>query len=85
MEDHFPTTVAPILVTSTNPAIGNWTLHPDNAFHLSESVDYKAMSDLVRSIKKLFNPGQRVTSLVAHGGSGKTQVVLKFVATHASM
>lgn len=85
LEDHLPTPFSvPILVTSTNPAIDNWTLHTDNSFHLPEYANHKALNDLVRSIEKSFNLGQRVTSLVANGGSGKTQVVLKFVTTHLS-
>lgn len=85
LEDHLPDlSGVPILVTSTNPAIGNWTLHPDHCFHLSQSADYNAISNLVRSIKKCFNPHQCVTTLVANGGSGKTQVVLKFVAEYTS-
>lgn len=86
LEDHLPTPFnMPILVTSMNPAIGNWTLCPDYAYHLSESISCKAIDDIVKSIERAFNPGQRVTTLVANGGSGKTQVALKFAARHASM
>lgn len=85
LEDYLPTPFGvPILVTSTNSAIGNWTLHADCSFHLSECADFKAVNDLVGSIEKSFTPGQHVTTLVANGGSGKTQVVLRFVAENSS-
>lgn len=86
LEDHLPTSLGvPKLITSTEQAIDNWALHTDNTFHLVESANSKALNDIVRSIEKSFNPGQRVTTLVANGGSGKTQVVLKFIATYASL
>lgn len=82
LENHLPTPFdKPMLVTSTDPVIGNWT---EYSFHLSEFANYKAVNDLAKAIKKSLNPGRRVTAVVANGGSGKTQMVLKFVATHAS-
>lgn len=85
LEDHLPIPCdVPILVTSTDPTISNWTLNSDYFFHLPESANQKVVYDLVKSIEKSIDPGQRATTLVANGGSGKTQVALKFIATYAS-
>lgn len=86
LEDYIPIDMGPPkLITSTDQAIGNWTFHTDNTFHLVDSANSKVKNDLVRSIEKSFNPGQQITTIVANGGSGKTQVVLKFIATYSSM
>ena len=73
----------PMLVTSTNPAISSLASSTNYSFNLLESADYPTVNNLVSSIQMCFNPCQHIITLVANGGSGKTQVVLQFVSKNA--
>ncbi|PBK86678.1 hypothetical protein ARMGADRAFT_476795 [Armillaria gallica] len=73
----------PILVTSTDQAVSRFA-SPACDFELPDSVDQWAADGLCRSIEKAFNPLLHIVTLVAKGGTGKTQVVLRFVSENPS-
>ncbi|KAE9385269.1 hypothetical protein BT96DRAFT_982095 [Gymnopus androsaceus JB14] len=85
LEDYITTFInVPILVTGTDSAIASFASNADCVFHLPESPDYQVVKNIVHFITKCFTCGQHVITLVANGGSGKTQVVLQFVAKNTS-
>ncbi len=73
----------PILVTSTNQAVSHFA-SPGCEFELSGSVDQQAADGLCRSIEIAFIPFLHVVTIVAKGGAGKTQVVLRFISENPS-
>ncbi|KAK0224863.1 hypothetical protein EDD85DRAFT_228926 [Armillaria nabsnona] len=73
----------PILVTSTDQAVSHFA-SPGCEFELPDSADQWAAEGLHRSIEKAFNPLLHIVTLVAKGGTGKTQVVLRFVSEDPS-
>ncbi len=73
----------PILVTSTDQAVSCFA-SPACDFELPDSIDQWAADSLHQSIEKAFNPMLHIVTLVAKGGTGKTQVVLRFVSEHSS-
>lgn len=70
---------APVLVTSTQTAISSLASSTASHFQLSDEANDVA-SKVLTCIREALFPGQRVVTLVANGGTGKTQVVLKFVS-----
>ncbi|KAK7441012.1 hypothetical protein VKT23_016793 [Stygiomarasmius scandens] len=68
---------APVLITTTHSAISSSEAH---MFTLPDSSDQQVQS----SIEKALTPGQHIVTLVAKGGTGKTQMVLKFVSEQQS-
>ncbi|KAE9388900.1 hypothetical protein BT96DRAFT_947252 [Gymnopus androsaceus JB14] len=85
MEEHISASQvdAPMLVMSTSPAISSLASCTDFSFHLPECADHEAVGSLMSSVEKCLLPAQRIITLVANGGSGKTQVVLQFIAKNA--
>lgn len=85
LEDHILASQvdAPMLVMSTSPAISSLASCTDFSFHLPECADHEAVSSLMSSTEKCLLPAQHIITLVANGGSGKTQVVLQFIAKNA--
>lgn len=71
---------APVLVTSTQSAISSLASTAASHFQLPDSDVDDVASKVLTSIREALFPGQRVVTLVANGGTGKTQVVLKFVS-----
>ncbi|KAE9399513.1 TPR-like protein, partial [Gymnopus androsaceus JB14] len=51
---------------------------------LPDCADQQEMNKLLYSIEKALNPGQHVVTLVANGGTGKTQTILKFISENSS-
>ncbi|KAE9392458.1 hypothetical protein BT96DRAFT_944627 [Gymnopus androsaceus JB14] len=72
----FPCT--PVLVTSTHSAISALASSTAWAFQLPDHADQQVTNKLLSSAKEALFPGQHVVTLVANGGTGKTQAVLKF-------
>ncbi len=73
----------PILVTSTNQAVSCFA-SPACEFELPDSMDQQAADSLHRSIERAFAPLQHIVTIVARGGTGKTQLVLNFVSKDTS-
>ena len=65
----------PILVTSTDHAVSRFA-SPTYALELPDATN--------SVIENALSPLLRVVTLVAKGGTGKTQVVLKFVSENPS-
>ncbi|KAF9062642.1 P-loop containing nucleoside triphosphate hydrolase protein [Rhodocollybia butyracea] len=85
LDDHLPACCScPVLITSTNSAVGKLASSPDNAFQLPERPKQQLMNQVQGSIQKALKPKQHIVTLVASGGTGKTQVVLKFVLDNSS-
>ncbi|KAE9388566.1 TPR-like protein [Gymnopus androsaceus JB14] len=72
---------APVLVMNTESSLTSST---SPAFHLPHDADQQVVFKLSHSIERALNPGQHVVTLVASGGTGKTQTVLKFVSENFS-
>ncbi len=68
----------PILVTSTNKAVSHFA-SPACEFELLDFSDQWAADSLYWSIERVFASLLHVVTIVARGGTGKTQLVLKFV------
>ena len=82
VEEYFHTLpYAPILVMATQSSIECFTTP---AFHLPDCTDPQVVHKLLHSIERVLKPGQHVATLVANGGTGKTQAVLKFVSENSS-
>ncbi|SJL08189.1 uncharacterized protein ARMOST_11552 [Armillaria ostoyae] len=73
----------PILVTSTNQAVSRFA-SPGCEFELPDSADWQAADGLRWSIEMAFVPLLHVVTIVAKGGTGKTQVVLRYVSENPS-
>ncbi|PBK86845.1 hypothetical protein ARMGADRAFT_1168991 [Armillaria gallica] len=73
----------PILITSTNQAVSHFA-SPACALELPDSADQQAADDLCQFIKSAFIPLLHVVTIVAKGGTGKTQVVLRFISENLS-
>ncbi|SJL08058.1 uncharacterized protein ARMOST_11417 [Armillaria ostoyae] len=73
----------PILITSTDQAISCFASSACE-FELPGSADQQAADGLHRSIETAFIPLLHVVTVVAKGGTGKTQVVLRFVSEDPS-
>ncbi|KAK0224961.1 P-loop containing nucleoside triphosphate hydrolase protein, partial [Armillaria nabsnona] len=73
----------PILITSTNQAVSHFA-SPACALELPDSADQQAADDLCQSIETAFIPLLHVVTIVAKGGTGKTQVVLRFISENLS-
>ncbi|KAE9394261.1 hypothetical protein BT96DRAFT_1022623 [Gymnopus androsaceus JB14] len=74
----------PVLFTSKQPAISSLASSSTCAFHLHDHSDHQVVKKLLCCIEEALYPGQRVVTLVANGGTGKTQVILKFVSRNFS-
>ncbi|KAE9391736.1 TPR-like protein [Gymnopus androsaceus JB14] len=75
---------SPILVTSTEPAIQKLASFTAFKFQLPDGANQQEMQKVLGSIEKVLEPRQRVATLVANGGTGKTQIVLQFVTNSTS-
>ncbi|KAK0186240.1 P-loop containing nucleoside triphosphate hydrolase protein [Armillaria mellea] len=73
-----------ILVTSTNQAVSCFASASAYKFELLESADWHFADSICQSIKRAFTPQQHVVTIVAKGGTGKTQMVLKFLFENSS-
>ncbi|KAF9063434.1 hypothetical protein BDP27DRAFT_1451247 [Rhodocollybia butyracea] len=84
--DHFPVCLqCPILATSTDSNISNIASSFAHAFQLPQNSSNKsAMAKCWTEIQRALMPGQRIVSLVASGGTGKTQTVSKFIQDNSS-
>ncbi len=69
----------PILMTSTNQAVSRFA-SPACEFELPDSIDQQAADTLRWSMESAFAPLLHVVTIVARGGTGKTQLVLRFVS-----
>ncbi|KAE9405904.1 hypothetical protein BT96DRAFT_972319 [Gymnopus androsaceus JB14] len=69
---------APVLAITTESSVESSTAFqfPDYAI--------QQVNQLLHSIENAFDPGQRVVTLIANGGTGKTQTVLHFVSKNSS-
>ncbi|KAE9398245.1 hypothetical protein BT96DRAFT_38113 [Gymnopus androsaceus JB14] len=74
----------PILISSTQPAISSLASSTACAFELPDHADQQVVKKLLNSIKEALDPRQHVVTIVANGGAGKTQAVLKFVSKNKS-
>ncbi|KAK0432110.1 hypothetical protein EV421DRAFT_120221 [Armillaria borealis] len=74
----------PILVTSTNQAVSHFASAQDYKLELSDPVDQWATDSLCQSIERAFAPLLHVVTIVARGGTGKTQLVFRFVSEDPS-
>ncbi|KAE9397789.1 hypothetical protein BT96DRAFT_61527 [Gymnopus androsaceus JB14] len=82
VEEYFHTLpYAPILGMATQSSIACFTTP---VFHLPDCADPQVVHKLLHSIERVLKPGQHVATLVANGGTGKTQAVLKFVSENSS-
>ncbi|KAE9387602.1 hypothetical protein BT96DRAFT_867311, partial [Gymnopus androsaceus JB14] len=85
VEDYIPSLPdSPILVTSTQPAICTLASSTACEFQLSDCATQQEMQKVLRSVEKALEPRQRVATIVANGGTGKTQIVLQFVFNNIS-
>ncbi|KAE9407215.1 TPR-like protein [Gymnopus androsaceus JB14] len=75
---------SPILVTSTQPDIRSLASFTACEFQLPDAVTQQKMKEVLSSIKKVLEGRQQVVTLVANGGTGKTQTVLQFVFNNIS-
>ncbi len=73
----------PILVTSTNQAVSRFA-SPACKFELPDPIDQWASDSLCQSIERAFASLLHVVTIVARGGTGKTQLVLRFVSENPS-
>lgn len=74
----------PMLLISCNPVISSLASCTASSFQLHDGPDREELNKLWRSIEDALYPGQHVVTLVANGGTGKTQTVLKFVSKNIS-
>ncbi|KAF9063142.1 hypothetical protein BDP27DRAFT_1479731 [Rhodocollybia butyracea] len=81
LDDHFPVCFeCPILVTSTDSTLSNIASSFAHAFRLpTNSSNKSVMAKFWTEIQRALTPGQRIVSLVASGGTGKTRTVSKFI------
>ncbi|KAE9399673.1 TPR-like protein [Gymnopus androsaceus JB14] len=85
VEDHIPNFPdSPILVASTEPAICKLASFTACKFQLPDGATKQEMQKVLSSIEKALEPRQRATTLVANGGTGKTQIILQFVSRNIS-
>ncbi|KAK7441019.1 hypothetical protein VKT23_016800 [Stygiomarasmius scandens] len=68
---------APVLITTTHSAISSSEAH---MFTLPDSSNQQVQSSIVKALTS----GQHIVTLVAKGGTGKTQMILKFVSEQQS-
>ncbi|KAF5358695.1 hypothetical protein D9757_014372 [Collybiopsis confluens] len=73
----------PVLITSTQREMtkGEYGRH---SFHLPNDTKQTEREQLKDSLKEVLYKKQEIVTLVAAGGTGKTQVVLKFIARNLS-
>ncbi|KAK0184000.1 P-loop containing nucleoside triphosphate hydrolase protein [Armillaria mellea] len=74
----------PILITSTNQAVSHFASAQDYKLELPNSADLQTANSLCQSIEKAFAPLLHVVTIVAKGGTGKTQLVLRFISENLS-
>ncbi|KAK0495724.1 hypothetical protein EDD18DRAFT_251327 [Armillaria luteobubalina] len=74
----------PILITSIDQAVSHFASAQDYELKLTDSMDQWAADSLCQSIERAFTPLQHIITIVARGGTGKTQLVLKFVSENLS-
>ncbi|KAE9406837.1 hypothetical protein BT96DRAFT_875154 [Gymnopus androsaceus JB14] len=72
---------APVLVMTTQPSLTSST---SLVFHLPNDANQQVVHKLLHSIERVLNARKHVVTLVANGGTGKTQAVLKFVSENLS-
>ncbi|KAE9391888.1 TPR-like protein [Gymnopus androsaceus JB14] len=74
-EDLHTLPYAPVLVITTQSS---------SPFHLPNGANQQVVHKLLHSIERVLNARRHVVTLVANGGTGKTQAVLKFVSENSS-
>ncbi|KAE9405899.1 TPR-like protein [Gymnopus androsaceus JB14] len=70
---------APVLAITTQSSGESST-----AFQFPDYASQQEVNQLLHSIEKALDPGQRVVTLIANGGTGKTQTALHFVSKNFS-
>ncbi|KAE9392401.1 TPR-like protein [Gymnopus androsaceus JB14] len=70
---------APVLAITTQSSGESST-----AFQLPDYTSQQEVNQLLHSIENALDPGQRVVTLIANGGTGKTQTALHFVSKNFS-
>ncbi|KAE9392283.1 hypothetical protein BT96DRAFT_944791 [Gymnopus androsaceus JB14] len=75
-EDLHALPYAPVLVMTTQSS--------SLSFHLPNGANQQVVHKLLHSIERALNARRHVVTLVANGGTGKTQAVLKFVSENSS-
>ncbi|KAE9385283.1 hypothetical protein BT96DRAFT_1007192 [Gymnopus androsaceus JB14] len=80
-EDLHALPYAPVLVMTTQSSLTSPT---SLAFHLPNDANQQVVHKLLHSIERALNVRRHVVTLVANGGTGKTQAVLKFVSENSS-
>ncbi|KAK0463287.1 hypothetical protein IW261DRAFT_1408475 [Armillaria novae-zelandiae] len=73
-----------ILIASTNEAVSHFASAQTYKFKLLDSADQFSVDDLYESISRAFDSLQHVVTIVAKGGTGKTQLVYRFVSENPS-
>ncbi|KAK0493600.1 hypothetical protein EDD18DRAFT_406899 [Armillaria luteobubalina] len=73
----------PILITSTNEAVSCFASAQDYRLELPDAVDQWVANSLYQSIERAFSSLLQVVTIVARGGTGKTQLVLRFVSENS--
>ncbi|KAF9062640.1 hypothetical protein BDP27DRAFT_1427696 [Rhodocollybia butyracea] len=85
LADHLPACCSsPVLITSTNHAVSHLASSPAYGFQLPDHPNQQIMNKLRGSVQKALEPKQHIVTLVASGGTGKTQTVLKFISDNSS-
>ena len=85
LKDYFdPCFHLPLLITSTNSAISHLASSPACTFQFPAARTQQARSQLAKSIREALENKQHISTLVASGGTGKTQIVLKFISDNPS-
>ncbi|KAK0478991.1 P-loop containing nucleoside triphosphate hydrolase protein, partial [Armillaria novae-zelandiae] len=74
----------PILIASTNEAVSHFASAQAYKFKLLDSADQFSADNLYESIGRAFDSLQHVVTIVAKGGTGKTQLVYRFVSENPS-
>ncbi|KAF9056845.1 hypothetical protein BDP27DRAFT_1433385 [Rhodocollybia butyracea] len=71
-----------VLILSTNSEVSLFASSAGSIFKLSASMNKRMYRELFEDVRKAFAYRQHIVSLVARGGTGKTQVARKFVYDH---
>ncbi|KAE9406845.1 hypothetical protein BT96DRAFT_933777 [Gymnopus androsaceus JB14] len=72
---------APVLVMTTQPSL---TSSASLVFQLPNDANQQVVHKLLHSVERVLNARKHVVTVVANGGTGKTQAVLKFVSENLS-
>ncbi|KIK58455.1 hypothetical protein GYMLUDRAFT_246150 [Collybiopsis luxurians FD-317 M1] len=79
LEEHLPKWLcAPILITASNRDMARKV--SEETFEFPNSAKWDEIQELGKAVKSFLQLKQRIVTIVAAGGAGKTQLVLRFVA-----